>query len=410
MIRFLATAAIAGALVACGEPRTPHIRSAEDVPAQPEATWRLGADAFRPIGTVFGSDSFALHWPRRPLLIGDGHIAVATDNRRIRIFTETGEYVRVIGGRGEGPGEFTQLQAYGVLASGEFIVIDAGRLVLLDSTGTELERQRIVVRREVNTPPAFTPDGEIIVLGGFSPAANERSSGNEPVVNRDTVDVTVFDMHHEPRVIARVAGMPWWGNRRRGYIGLPLGPRPSIASFNGLVAISEGDRYEVRFVRLDGSQQHLLRLAEPPQPGEKEYLDRFLVERRRSLVEDLGQPRSAPLFPAGFHPTVPETMPAYWRLLFDDMGCLWAQRYEIPGSETVVWDVIDPVGTLKAKVTVPANLDISQITGNIVLGLQEDELGVNQIVGYELADAPNRRPCGEPSGRVSKSQASVNSR
>ena len=212
MMRFLTTVAIAGALVACGEPRAPRIRSAEDVPARPEATWRLGAEAFRPIGTVFGSDSFALHWPRRPLLIGDGRIAVATDNRRIRIFRETGEYVRVIGGRGEGPGEFTQLQAYGILASGEFIVIDAGRLVLLDSTGTELERKRIVVRREVNTPPAFTPDGEIIVVGGSSPAAIARSSGNEPVVIRDTVDVTVFDMDHEPRVIARVAGMPWWGN------------------------------------------------------------------------------------------------------------------------------------------------------------------------------------------------------
>ena len=47
--------------------------------------------------------------------------------RHVRVFDSAGEYVRTLGGRGEGPGEFRSAEAIALLPDGRLVVRDSGR-------------------------------------------------------------------------------------------------------------------------------------------------------------------------------------------------------------------------------------------------------------------------------------------
>lgn len=81
---------------------------------------------------------------------------------------------------------------------------------------------------------------------------------------------------------------------------------------------------------------------------------------------------------------VPETSPAYGRLLVDSEGGLWVSDYSSFPVEPTGWRVFDPEGRLLGPVTVPERFHVHQIGEDWVLGIWRDDLGVEYARIYGL--------------------------
>ena len=67
----------------------------------------LGDEPFFSLGDALGDERYEFYSLRGMARLSDGSVAVIDRrDQRVRIFSETGEFLRSMGGRGEGPGEF----------------------------------------------------------------------------------------------------------------------------------------------------------------------------------------------------------------------------------------------------------------------------------------------------------------
>jgi hypothetical protein len=89
-------------LVACSE--------GPDGPVAGPAAWSLGAMPRVSIGLVDGEAAYVLSGIRDVRLLPDGQVVVADGgSQTVRIYSDEGRFQDQMGGRGEGPGEFTYL-------------------------------------------------------------------------------------------------------------------------------------------------------------------------------------------------------------------------------------------------------------------------------------------------------------
>ncbi len=81
---------------------------------------------------------------------------------------------------------------------------------------------------------------------------------------------------------------------------------------------------------------------------------------------------------------VPDTRPAYGRLLVDADGDLWAAEYSRYPFPPAQWTVFDPDGRLLGTVDTPERFDLQQVGPDWVLGVWRDPLGVEYVRRYPL--------------------------
>lgn len=114
----------------------------------------IGAEEADSTEYLFGSLTSVVPGP-------DGHIYVADrQTSNIRVFDPSGTYVRTLGRRGEGPGEFERIETMAFDASDYLLVWDASlryRLTRLDpQTGEEIDTYAMAGRFDTG-PASFQP-------------------------------------------------------------------------------------------------------------------------------------------------------------------------------------------------------------------------------------------------------------
>ena len=79
------------------------------------------------IGELDGPDEY-LFGNISSIAVDDEHTVYVFDGqaREVRVFDSGGTYIRTLGGPGEGPGEFSRVEAIAVLPDGRLVVRDAG--------------------------------------------------------------------------------------------------------------------------------------------------------------------------------------------------------------------------------------------------------------------------------------------
>jgi hypothetical protein len=82
--------------------------------------------------------------------------------------------------------------------------------------------------------------------------------------------------------------------------------------------------------------------------------------------------------------TLPETKPAYGRLLVDSEGNLWVADYSEERDDEGSWSVFDPEGRFLGAVETPTGGRVQQIGSDFVLGVWRDEFDVEYVRLYEL--------------------------
>ncbi len=301
----------------------------------------------------------------------DGSLVIADRNsREVRVFSETGEFQGAFGGRGDGPGEFTNLGrvenagdtllAFGrgrvVVASHDLAVI---RTFNVDRFAYDLHHLRGGAIVPELRPPILPQQG----VSGLI-------RNPQPLVLLD-LEGTQIDSIGETR------GSESYVHARDGEFGgaEPLFARSAhIETLEGRLFRGSSDMMQVEELDRSGSLVRILRIPGYP----LELSDALVAAERAARFEAV--PEAMPAFLRQMvedFPT-PATRPAYSDLLVDPSGAVWLQlhRGTSEQDQPQEWLVLDADGTWLGNVGIPGRFTVSDITMETVLGVWRDELDV----------------------------------
>lgn len=369
--------------------------------AQEDPTWRVAPTPQVEIGEVDGEDVYLFQSVRSADFLPDGRIVVADGGGQvIRIYSPDGEFRTEFGGRGEGPGEFRDLEKTWVTSRGRIAVWDEGnrRITTFDRQGELKDTELVAVGRTrprgLGNLEAFLgvfSDGDVL-LGSL--ALGSPAGGNDLVPDR--LFVSRFGLDGKLReVVGELSGM-----RRHGGRPIPFSPVPLVAVARD--TIFEADGYGTRITVRDetGSEIRTIDLPrrEVSADGVWSSLEAELRRRRSRLpiyklflrnLERGRVPRDA-------------RFPQLADLLVDDRGHLWVKRYEPPDDSIWlrekgaqwpapggVWQVVRPDGRLEGTVRMPEDVRPLEINGDRLLGLATEELGVERVVVHRIRRRPS---------------------
>lgn len=317
----------------------------------------------------------------RPFVLPDGRLVVPnTGGYDIRVFTAQGDFLEALGGRGEGPGEFLDLDSAW-------------------PRGDTVE----AFDRELRRVTRFLPDGstEVVpILGGEYP---DLGLGAGPlgrgwalggVIAAGYGQRDLIAVHHFDRDGGHLGELVSTGGIVRYTAGSfgggpePLSPR-SVAVSDGTY-LYYGDTLEPVIRRTSAPAVADGEIAWEPTGSlaVRNALDRVLDQAVSEAPADQASATRARHEAA----PVPDQLSVFWDFLVDPEGFLWIQPYEpvahafALGGRYVggtgnggTWSVLATEGQSAGSIEVPDGLELTQITRTSVVGIRRDELGVESV-------------------------------
>lgn len=312
----------------------------------------------------------------------DDHLFVAdptsADVRRLDL---AGGVAAVLGGRGEGPGEFLYPALAGTLGGDSIAVYDSRqrRVSIFDAGGTF--HRSFLVPDEVGpftVAAGMLDDGAVVFTGrgGLTLRGYER-------LVRDTVPITVVDRNG-----ALVAS--FGGNRTPGLfegppdispraLAIPFMPGDLVAAGPSWIHVALEDRGEVRSFDRAGSLVAILRIGAPT----LRVMDAEIDSIREADVQG-----SEARFAAGIRTLysrmpIPEWKPPVDQMIADPGGRLWLSFTGDSIGSDARWLVFEPDGTSEASVRIPRGRMVGVSADRVVL-LTHDEYDTPTIEVYRL--------------------------
>lgn len=339
----------------------------------------------------------------------DGTIYVADQQvPALRKYAPDGSYLGLVGGAGEGPGEYSRPDGgLAVLPDGRIALRDPGnaRIQLFGPDGEPAGTWPVRGSSFTSRPLYVDTTGHVyhmvfdfgqeetrVRLAVFDP-----ETGSEGAV--DTLDVPEWDVETPTLEAVHVSEE---GGTSRSRRSVPFSPR-DVWTFHprGWFVGGVTDRYAVYLFRDDGPVLRIEREREPVpvRPGERDNVRERTVAAMRTTDPDWRWDG----------PEIPGTKPP-WRSVFAGReGRIWVQLHtpaepipedeigadeDLPGErpperwrEPLVFDVFEPDGRYLGRVEAPEGMDLSPgpvIRGDRVWAVARDALGVDYVVRYRL--------------------------
>ncbi len=350
------------------------------------AEWRLGSEPVLTIGEVSGDLNTMFQGVSQAFRMDDGTIVVVDRlASQVSLFDAAGVFIRNLGGRGEGPGEFQFLQY--AWASGDTIRVSdsmLSRISVFGLDGDVLETIPVEVAPGTGIPTAETDfvDGTILVLNA--------SSGGISLGSGDVIEGGVWTLSRYSRSgrfmneISGLRGSSRWEHGIQGlspgvYLPFSVGI-PAYAAGDDHIYAGRGVEPSIGRWNNDGTQSRLIRWATAERPVSEE-------DRRRFRDANSVAPRYVdPPAWARYLREVPfpDRIPVYRRLLLDAEQNLWAERYRAPWEVNPTWYVFDERGVWLGEVATPPGLHVFEIGTDYVLGRYRDEFDVQSVVMIPL--------------------------
>lgn len=332
--------------------------------------------------------------------LSDGRIALMTGQReapRILIFDHAGRHVRSIGRQGQGPGEFVEPQHFQRLPGDRLAVWErmGGRITTFDTTGTVVDIRHLDLPRLTGALPFPTNNERVITLPDGSLIYSSFPSEGRTAA----ADLPLGEIYREPRVLTRVfrdystvalGAFPGRGQvPYEAYDGRSYFSSPPFAPFLYVEAASDPFRLYVNdgtdagliVVDSTGAVLRMIRRDVPARPVTDQDLDRWFD--RMAAMNNLDQDRRAAAereyLEWGGIPTHHQPMRGMW---VDRTGYLWVVD-ESHNTNSATFSVFTPTGSWLGEMTLPF-ARILEIGEDYVLGVKEDEFGVESIHEHEL--------------------------
>lgn len=354
----------------------------------PEAILVLGADEGRP-DELFQHVTEARFGPAGSIVVAD------LTSRRVIQFSESGELVGILGGPGEGPGEFRAPSR--VFFSGDTIVVVEGMLVRAQSflDGEVIEVRRGPLRDLVGASTAGISlprgraawdrleDGSVLMeVRGWVDA--------EPGATRESVLLARW-RPHESRVDSLLVLRGGPVQVRVNAEGRVIADVPHLAgrltgiASNGMVHTNDGLSWGLTTYDQDGEVIRISRVDRPLEALTQQVQSRW----RDHMLARFGQQNEAA--PSRLRELFDESpfadsIGSYSSLVADQLGRVWAQ--ELVGED---WDrvpnayhVFDRDGRYLGPVSVPEGLRVTDATEDRLAGVHVDAQDVQTVRIYRL--------------------------
>lgn len=336
----------------------------------------------------------------------DGRIVVADGgSMSLRFFDSTGTFLKSVGRRGGGPGEFQTLRVFFAMP-GDTMVAGAdigGDLSYFTGAGQYLERRGVmnpsIQIANAGMPLTLAPlNGSGTRAVGALPRPRPRGPGSRWV---DSFPVAIVDAHNAE--IAQLGTLPSMelamsdGNPQQPWFAA----NAVFASGSGLFYIGYGSEYTIRAYSSQGKLLRIIRRAWTPTHVTRADIDAYVVEWGKRWIKKTGAEEEAKRDSMRNDPYA-AVVPAFAQFLPDRVGRLWVREAHLadaPGSGALnttpliasQWSVFDQTGRWLGDVTMPARFQPRDIGANYVLGTAIDEDGVQSIAIYRLGTSKDVR-------------------
>ena len=347
--------------------------------------WTLGPDPILRLGLVDGESPLQFDGVTGVARTVDGGVVVADGgSQEVRFFDSAGSLRARVGGKGEGPGEFTGLSGLGPAPNGTLWAYDFSlrRVTWMNGAGEVEGITSLGPEPPVLNAVGVLPDGSFLLkqLWGASVVAEAREAGlrRDPVAyvrfGRDGVLVDTVGMFPGRQIFLLDEG-------GRGVMATPPFARNSVGTpwGDGLV-VGTQEGFELMRYGQDGKLGGVVRIPSWPvalQPGDlEEYIEGRMAqvspERRPGVRQEL---EAMP---------VPDTKPGYGAVLADEAGNLWVSDWAASPHSPRRWTVLDPSGHWLGSVSVPNRFYPYAIGSDWIGGVERDDLDVEYVVLYPL--------------------------
>jgi hypothetical protein len=192
--------------------------------------------------------------------------------------------------------------------------------------------------------------------------------------------------------LGRFGSSERWATVTSGISGtgpLPLGKQPVIAIGRSRAYIGLADSFAIDVYSLDGRPTGRIRRDQPVRQSTTADIERFklldtigrLATDNIKTVEEWKSTQFA------------QTLPAYSALIVDVDDNLWVKVFPSSGESHATWLGFTPAGMPLAQLTVPRELEVSEIGHADVLGTETDlQSGIRHVKRFELIRPGERRP------------------
>lgn len=308
--------------------------------------------------------------------LSSGDIAVAEGmSGEVRVFDDDGAHLRTFGKHGEGPGEFTNLWTIAELPGDTIVAFDSwGEASYFTSSGTFI-RSFPIPRLPGASAPQLTgwlADGTLLIN------ALTRSPARD---TRDRSTHFLYAVGREGKVLGTLGEFAGQQLGRNGY-AVAFGGRAEFAAGGDLVWYGHSSRFELAGHDRSGSVRRVVRVDRV-----RRAVTQAEIDESRAATEESLRGMSGPAVERIRATEFAGNHPVHGRVLSDEAGNLWVERYRsdlVEESGAREWDIFDDEGRLIGYLATPGDFRITWIGAQSVLGVHSDSLGVQTVRRYRL--------------------------
>jgi hypothetical protein len=320
-------------------------------------------------------------------LPGGGFVVADGGSHEIRFFASDGSFLTATGRRGDAPGEYRQITDLGYGPGDSVWVYDFGtrRFTVLTTVGELVRTTNLGGALSAVGAVGRFPAGSFIVREYWG--SGTHSGAVRSGLSRDPAAVATYSADGaELDTVGLFPGREVYigSEDGRAVMSAPLYARNASVALSGdELYVGDQERFEIGLYTASGELRRLVRLLGVDLRVTQDDIDRAVAERLA------GQPpeRHAMLRAHLGAMDVPETRPAYGRMLVDSEGNLWVAKYSSFPVQPASWRVIDSGGGLLGAVQVPERFHVHQIGEDWILGVWRDEFGVEYVRLHALVKA-----------------------
>jgi hypothetical protein len=329
---------------------------------------------------------------------GDGHVYLSEPQfARVVAFDPDGSFSRVVGSRGDGPGEF---RIPGLLSwrGDSLAVTDFQRGIHLFSSAGEFGT---LISFNINDgSSAFGVRPIFPLADGFvaavAPAPNSAITGGS--VTRETWlkasrDGVVTDTLAVLDLEGRLYSVRYRERGRSGAHPLAWAPLLSAPPTGASLIVVDrqphtgGDAatYRVARLGLDGDTLQTATLPYDPVPLTDGQVDSIALAMAQGWAESMNATVASVAREIEEQIRWPEHQPPVTSVLAGDDGSVWLRR-EIVGASFARWDVLDGDLSPLGRVDLPVDLELKVVGKERIYGVELGELDVPRIVRLDVGE------------------------
>lgn len=351
-----------------------------DITAVPE--WTIAAEPAVEIGTT-DAPGHDLHWPRSVSRLPDGGIIIANmGSNEIREFDSAGGFVRALGRKGAGPGEFENLAWTGWLDGGSIVGYDPPnrRLTVFANDGSVASTVTLPLPNTSSFPEItdILANGNVLAYPGFDRVFSRGE-------RRDTIAYMLYPPDgSRADTLGSYAGPERFFHIQTDFaltMDVPYGRDAFAAARGNHVVLGSSDAIALDLFDGDGALLRRIRVPLTPRPvtsaeaaAQRVAVLEQVPEQIRDSYREMQElaPRR-------------ETHPAFTALLLDDQGGIWLRLPVETGAPATEWLILSSTGAPIGRVRIDAGLEIEEAGSDYVLIRSTDADGVESIRLHSLS-------------------------